>query len=55
MTRGRGHCATCDRIFTLTFKGTIPAHTVGASKPAGPVATCAGSHQAPKLGTVTAR
>ena len=47
--RGRGHCAACDRIFTLTAEGTIPGHRANA------VDVCAGAYQPPKPGSVTAR
>mgnify|MGYP001563261796 CR=1 FL=1 len=51
-----GHCAVCDRIFTLTFRGTIPSHTVGAGKTElGTITRCAGSNRTPKSGSVTAR
>jgi hypothetical protein len=49
--RGRGHCVTCDRIFALTYVGTIPLHWVagrGSDR-------CEGSNQAPKPGSETTR
>lgn len=55
MSRARAHCAICDRIFALTFTGTVPGHTVAGGKPDARAVTCGGSYQPPKPGTVTAR
>ena len=56
--RGRGHCAVCDRVFTLTHQGTIPGHTLAGRSDdamARNYPTCAGAYQPPRDGTATAR
>lgn len=50
--RGRGRCAVCDRVFTLTSAATVPGHTRAGV--AG-VQSCEGGTKAPKAGSVTSR
>ena len=53
---GRGHCAVCDRIFALTYAGTVPLHGIaGDGRWSRGSDRCEGSNRAPKPGTVTAR